>query len=106
MKPNKHSITEELISAVSALNTELTYKGKHRKENGNVIYISEAEPLAAHSIEHIQAVFDITNDINEDLIELRDLINKMVVKLGGWDKLPSEDWDNFHKALQKIEKKL
>ncbi len=65
--PLKFSILSELVSACSVLNTETTYKGESQNEDGDWVFISDAEPLAAHSIEHIYAAIDMLRDLRRDL---------------------------------------
>jgi len=90
MKPMKNSISSELVSACSALNTEITCAPHLCKDDGSLVFISEAEPLAAHSIEHIHAAVDMLKDLQKDLNFIRseiyksnniNLFNKLDIKL-------------------------
>lgn len=70
MQPLKHNVTQELISATSALRTEVTVKPMINEDN-SPMYISEAEPLVAHSIEHIQASIELIQDAKKQLSILK-----------------------------------
>lgn len=74
-KPLNLSITNELVSATSALNTEVTYNGPHVIDN-EPVFISTAEPLVDHSITHIHAAFKIVQDLRRDIAKLRASIYK------------------------------
>lgn len=74
MIPINNSISSELISAISALNTKVTYQGPAHI-NGDYVYISAAEPLVAHSIEHINAALHtVLGSIHKDIDNLYDLL--------------------------------
>lgn len=76
MTPINHSISSELISAISALNTEVTYQGPVHI-NGDYVYISTAEPLVAHSIEHINAALHtVLGSVHKDINNLYVLLIK------------------------------
>ena len=99
MKPLNHSISSELISAVSALNTDVTYKGPLRDSNG-LVFISDAEPLVKHSIEHIYSAINIASkDIRKDLSTLRSLVYPLL-------KEDFNAWEKYDNILRRIEQKL
>jgi hypothetical protein len=54
MKPIGTSVVSELVSAMSALNTE-----DENREGGK--YLSEIHPMVAHAIEHIRSAIDVYN---------------------------------------------
>jgi len=93
-QPLGYSISSELISAMSALNTEVTYSGPKTNEEG-VVFISDAESMVGHSMEHMRASMDISNKIREELIEL---------KLQLSQEFPSSR--KYQKMISEIEKKL
>lgn len=98
--PEGYSISSELISAMSALNTEVTYQGPLKTEDGEVIYISTAEPLAEHAMEHMSSAFKIaTTGMISDFSELRRVIYKLT-------KADYETWQRADNLLRSIESKL
>ena len=105
-KPLKHSVSSEVVSAVSALNTEITYQGGLRDKNKQLVFIAEAEPIVGHSVEHMFAAMEVSKSIVSDLSELRQVVEHIVRKLGGWDKLPISRREAFNKSIRKIEMKL
>ncbi len=105
--PDKYSIGHELVSAVSALNTETTYTGPQKTEDDEWVFISDAEPMARHSIEHINAVHDMLSDIRvKDLSTIRCVVEHLMRDSGGWDQFPFERWEEFDNAIRTIENKL
>jgi hypothetical protein len=58
MTPMGNSITNEIISAVSALNTTPDYP----KRLVTSSYLSEQIPMVAHAIEHLNSALRILND--------------------------------------------
>ena len=74
--PLNFSVVSELISACSALNTETTYKGESQNEDGDWVFISEAEPMAAHSIEHIYAAIQLLRDLSHELNDIANNTNE------------------------------
>jgi hypothetical protein len=107
-KPLGYNARQELISAMSSLNMEVSeYTGPTRKDNGDVIYLSEANPDAAHSMEHMDAATDILTSIRrDDIPRLRRVVNGIINDMGGWDILPFEKWEEFDDALREIEEKI
>ena len=97
MQPSGYSISSELISAISALNTEVTYQGPLRTGDEDIIFISDVEPLVSHAIEHIQSALQ-TRPLNE-LSTLRRLIYKLA-------KNNTATWEKADKLLRSIESKL
>ena len=75
MKPININATQELISAISALNTEVTAEPLLHNHNEDIMYISQAEPLVAHSIEHIQSAIGILASIKKDINTIRNYID-------------------------------
>jgi len=75
MTPIGHNAIQELISAISALNTEVTYTGPRDNEYG-LVYISDAEPLVNHSIEHIHSAITVLEEFKQTLSAIRPLIDK------------------------------
>ena len=99
MKPFGHSIANELISAISALNTEVTYSGPHRTEgDDDLVWLPDAEPLVLHSQEHIASAIDITRSIYKDISALEDVIYALNI-----DKQTSR---SIQSILKTIERKL
>lgn len=97
MAPDNLSISSELISAMSALNTEVTYAGP-KKIDGELVFISDAEPLAQHSMEHIRAAMSICEQgITRDISGIKSKLCTM---------LDSDDFEKIDNMLRKIEKKL
>jgi len=106
-EPYKINIGSELVSATSSLNMQVTYKGPDVDKDGEVIYISNAEPMAAHSIEHISAAMDMLSDIRvKDLSNIRCIVEHLVRDSGGWDQFPFSRWEEFDNAIRVIEHKL
>ncbi len=102
MKPDGSRISSELISAMSALNTETTYDGGPRDEDGEWVFIADAEPLAAHSIEHMKSAFDIASkDIRAHISELRVFLHKLPCI-----KDDFENWEKMDGLIRKIENRL
>jgi hypothetical protein len=105
-EPLKHNAQSELVSAISALNTEVTYTGPDMID-GEWVFIADAEPMAKHSIEHISAAMEMMNDIrSNDIRKIRVVVEHLMRDMGGWDKLPFERWDEFDNAIRTIENKL
>jgi hypothetical protein len=99
MLPMNNSISSELISAISALNTEVTYQGPTHI-NGDYVYISAAEPLVGHSIEHINAALHtVLNNIRKD-------INRLHVLLINKNSTNFSDQIEVEMLLQSIKQKL
>lgn len=98
MKPVGRSISSELLSACSALNTEVTYQGPTYVK-GELVYISEAEPLAKHSIEHIQSAMQITTS------QLPKSICKLQMELRKLD-IPMEQWERLDQLIRDIEQQF
>jgi len=67
MKSLTINTTQELISATSALNTK-------PYNSNNMVYISDIEPLVAHSIEHIQSAIKILHSIRKDINSIQDCL--------------------------------
>ena len=74
MKPININATQELISAISALNTEVTAEPLLHNHNEDIMYISQAEPLVAHSIEHIQSAINVLHSIRKDINSIQDCL--------------------------------
>lgn len=105
-KPNRNNAQHELVSAQSALNTETTYTGPSMKDD-EFVFISHAEPMAKHSIEHMSAAMKIMDEVRvKDISNVRRVVELIVRDLGGWDKLPFNRWDEFDESLRVIERKL
>ena len=99
MKPMGLSISSELVSACSALNTEVTYQGPLKTAEDEFIFISEAEPMAKHAIEHIYSAIDIASkNIHESIWKLQTAIYKL--------NLPINQWEHLDHLLRDIEQKL
>ena len=99
MKPIGRSINSELVSACSALNTEVTYQGPLKTADDEFIFISEAEPLAKHSIEHIYSAINIASKgIGPKLWELGTYIDTL--------NLSRNEFRNINTLLRDIEQQL
>lgn len=92
MQPFNRNATSELISATSALNTEVTYSGPHRTEEG-LVWIPNAEPLVKHSQEHISSAVNLLIEVRKELDRLHKYIDK-------------DKHRDFSKALRSIQNKL
>ena len=102
MRPMGNSISSELMSAMSALNTEVTYTGPDKDKDGEWVFISAAEPLAAHSIEHIQSAYGIaSDDIRDDISEIRKFTHNLEGIKGNID-----NWEKLDTLLRNIERRL
>ena len=84
-----NSITTELISATSALNTETTYSGPKVTVDNELVMLPDAEPLVLHSQEHIASAIEVAGSINKDLSAIQVLIYKLDTKLEVWEELDS-----------------
>lgn len=92
MRPLRLNAMNELVSAMSALNTEVTYQGPHM--NGDeFVWLPDAEPLVKHSQEHISAAIDL-------LLEVRKELGNLVKYVDG------DKFLDYLEALRKIEEKL
>jgi hypothetical protein len=70
-EPLKYNAQSELVGAISALNTQVTYTGPDMVED-EWVFISSAEPMAKHSIEHISAAMEMMTEIrSKDLRNIR-----------------------------------
>ena len=98
MKPFGHSISHELVSATSALNTEVTYSGPHRTEDDDFVWLPDAEPLVLHSQEHIASAIDIATELRRELDKVRTLIYKLEPSFN--------QWMSIDKALRAVENRL
>ena len=93
MEPMNHNATSELVSATSALNTEVTYSGPHRTENDDFVWLPDAEPLVKHSQEHISSAINLLMEVRKEL----DHLGKYVAK---------DKFLDFLEAMGKIQQKL
>ena len=98
MKPFGHSISHELVSATSALNTEVTYSGPHSTEDNDLVWLPDAEPLVKHSQEHIASAIDIATELRKEFSKVRSLIYKL--------NPSSDEWHYIDKAIKSIERRL
>ncbi len=83
-----HSITSELISGISNLNTEARGTNK---------FISEVEPMAEHSIIHIHAAIELCRDIDSRLDDLSAYVQRA---------FPDMAHQYLYDYVQKIREKL
>ena len=95
MKPEKHNIVSELISASSSLNM----KPQTIKSD---FYISEIEPDVAHSQEHIKAAIDVVGDARKLVNDLQKEVRRTSM-VHGWTY---EKTETFEKMFTKILEKL
>lgn len=72
--PTKTNASHELISAMSAQNTHVTYDGPHRTDDDDFVWIPDAEPMIAHSQEHIAAALDILVEVRKSLSDIRSIV--------------------------------
>jgi len=99
MTPLENNLTEELISATSALNTEVTCATYIL---GRIPYISEVEPMVKHSQEHINSTLCIISSIREELDALKKHIYN--IPFDKFDMVTEEKLIN--KMIEKIQQKL
>ena len=93
----KSNVSHELISALSALNTEVTYDGPHRTPDDDFVWIPDAEPLVAHSQEHIHAAIDMLSDLRRDLSRIQSEVYKIADEYS---------FNRIDKMLRAIDQKL
>ena len=98
MTPFGHSISHELVSAASALNTEVTYSGPHKTEYDDLVWLPDAEPLVKHSQEHIASALDISTELHKEFSKVRSLIYKLNPSI--------DEWHYIDKAIRSIEERL
>ena len=94
----KHSISHELISALSALNTHVTYDGPHRTPDDDLVWIPDAEPLVAHSQEHIRVAVGMLVELK---IEIDTIRTEIIYKIKD-DKV----YQRMDRLLRAIDRKL
>ncbi len=92
-KPDGNNISNELISAMSALNME-PQDGIYEEEG----YLAEVEYWAKHSMEHSNSIFPILKEIRQELWEIRRVTMK--------DMPYSSEWEKLDRLFRKIERKL
>lgn len=95
--PTKTSVSHELISASSALNTHVTYDGPHRTPDDDFVWIPDAEPIVAHSQEHIYAAIDMLSDLRRDLSRIQSEVYKIA---------DESTYYRIDKMLRAIDRKL
>ena len=93
----KSNISHELVSALSALNTHVTYDGPHRTPDDDLVWIPDAEPLVLHSQEHIHAAIDMLSDLRRDLSRIQSKVYKIADK---------DTFNYIDKMLRAIDQKL
>jgi len=99
MTPLGNNVTEELISATSALNTEVTCATYIL---GRIPYISEVEPMVKHSQEHINSALFVISSLIEELDELKGYIHS--IPFDKFDMVTEEKLIN--KMIDKIQQRL
>ena len=95
--PYKISVSHELISAMSAQNTHVTYEGPGWTKDGDPIFISEVEPMIAHSQEHISAAIDMLADLRRDISAIRSIV---------YVESDRSTYNKVDNILDKLEQKL
>ena len=62
---NIEDARQELINAMSALNTYPEGNTQIADEDGDKMYLADAEPMAAHAMEHIKNVFNYLTNVQK-----------------------------------------
>ena len=92
-KPIKYSIVSEAISAISSLN--MYPDGEYLEKEK---YLSEVDSNASHSVEHINAIIDVSQELRGELNDLK----RYVIK----DMEYSYKWEQIDRKFREIERRL